>query len=185
MATQKGLRSRATVTGVLALVMLSAALTLAACGGSGGAATSPGATAAASGAARAVDYEALLTAEDVRAITGHVDATAMPEPQSRKYAGSSKYFVIYQGKKWDEALWLRVGYKGMFEEERGVSDTPPRKVEGLGDDAFTWDWTDMHRGVAVLVGDTTYIISTSYRWDKPQMTDAQLMEVAKTVVGRL
>ena len=177
-------RSRTAVACVLALLVLAATLALTACGGSSNATTSPSESAGGP-AAKAVDYEALLTAEDVRAISGHADATAMPEPDSRKYAGSSKFFTIFHGKKWDEALWLRVGHRGMFEEQRGVSDTPPQKVEGLGDDAFTWDWTDMHRGVAVLVDDTTSIISTSYQWGKPQMSDEQLMEVAKTVVGRL
>ena len=157
---------------------------LAACGGSSSAATSPSESAR-DPAATAIDYGALLTADDVRTISGQARAKAMPEPDSRKYTGSSKFFTIFQGKKWDEALWLRVGHEGMFEEQRGVSDTPPQKVEGLGDDAFTWDWTDMHRGVPVLVDDTTYIISTSFRWGKPQLTDEQLMDIAQTVVGRL
>ena len=43
----------------------------------------------------------------------------------------------------------------------------------------------MQRGIAVLVGDTTYLISTSCLWAKPQLTDDQLMEVAETIVGRL
>ena len=176
-------------TGAIAIAALTSlavisALTLAACGGSSTTVTSPGTTTG-EPVAQAIDYEALLTAEDVRTITSHADASAMPEPESRKYAGSSKYFTIFQGKKWDEALWLRVGHKGMFEEQRGASDTPPQKAEGLGDDAFTWEYTDTDRGIAVLVDDTTYIISTNYRWGKPQLTDQQLMEVAKTVVGRL
>jgi hypothetical protein len=165
-------------------LLVVAALPLAACGGSSTAATSQDATTA-KATATAVDYPALLTEDDVRTITGHVDATAMPEPDSRKYAGSSKYFTIFQGKKWDEALWLRVGHEGMFEEQRRASDTPPQNVEGLGDDAFTWEYTGTDRGIAVLANDTTYIISTNYRWNKPQLTDEQLMEVAKTVVGRL
>ncbi len=37
----------------------------------------------------------------------------------------------------------------------------------------------------MLVGDTTYIVHTKYAWDKPQVTDDQLMEITKTIVGRL
>ena len=43
----------------------------------------------------------------------------------------------------------------------------------------------MQRGLAVLVGDSTYEIMTTLTWNKPQVTDDQLLEVAKTVVGRL
>jgi hypothetical protein len=37
----------------------------------------------------------------------------------------------------------------------------------------------------VKVGDDAYLISTKFAWSKPQLTDAQLMEVAQTIVGRL
>ena len=133
----------------------------------------------------AVDYAALLTQDDVRAITGHADATPMPESDWNQREGTSKYFAIYQGNKWDEALWLRVGHAGMFEEQRSASDTTPETIEGLGDDAFWWEYTSTDRGIAVLVGETTYIVSTNFRYEKPQVTDAQLMEVAQTIVGRL
>jgi hypothetical protein len=132
-----------------------------------------------------VDYATLLTQDDVRDITGHADATPMPESDWGMRAGDSKYFAIYQGKDWPEALWLRVGHRGMFEEARRASDTPAETIPGLGDDAFWWDYTDVQRGLAVLVGDSTYIVCTTLAWDKPQVTDDQLMEVAKTVVGRL
>ena len=39
--------------------------------------------------------------------------------------------------------------------------------------------------LAVKVGDNAYLISTKYLWDKPQVSDAQLQEVAKTIVDRL
>ena len=173
----------------LVLAVAVALLALAACGSSGGSGNEGGDTGgdASAGAppSAAVDYAALLTQEDVRAITGHADATPMPESDWNQREGTSKYFAIYQGKKWDEALWLRVGHAGMFEEQRSASDTTPEEIEGLGDDAFWWDYTSTDRGVAVLVGDTTYIVSTNFRWEKPQVTDAQLMEAAQTIVGRL
>jgi hypothetical protein len=179
--------ARTTLTcAVLALVLL-APLALAACGGSSGSEGASGGqeSAGAPPSAAAVDYATLLTQEDVRAITGHADATPMPESDWNQREGTSKYFAIYQGKDWDEALWLRVGHAGMFEEQRGASDTAPETIEGLGDDAFWWDYTDTDRGIAVLAGDTTYIVSTGFRYEKPQLTDDQLMEVAQTIVGRL
>jgi hypothetical protein len=168
-----------------------AMLALAACGGSGEAVTSSdsgggdaGEAAAASPAA-AVDYATLLTLEDVRAITGHKDATPMPESEWGMRAGSSKYFALYQAEDWPEAVWFRVNHKGTFEEARKASDTPAVTIPGLGDDAFWWDYTDVQRGLDVLVGDDTYEIMTTLAWDKPQMTDEQMLEIAKTVVGRL
>ena len=172
----------------VALVFL-VPLALSACGGSSGTEGSSGDAGgdASAGAppSAAVDYAALLTQEDVRAITGHADATPMPESDWNQREGTSKYFAIYQGNKWDEALWLRVGHAGMFEEQRSASDTTPETIEGLGDDAFWWEYTSTDRGIAVLVGETTYIVSTNFRYEKPQVTDAQLMEVAQTIVGRL
>jgi hypothetical protein len=159
---------------------------LAACGGSSGtASTSDGGAAAATPAAAAPDYATLLTQEDVRAITGHKDATPMPKSEWGMRAGSSKYFTLYQGKDWPEALWLRVGNKSVFEESRKASDTPAETIPGLGDDAFWWDYTDVQRGLTVLVGDSTYEIMTTLTYNKPQVTDDQLLEVARTVVGRL
>ena len=73
----------------------------------------------------------------------------------------------------------------MFEEQRGASDMEPEAVSGLGDEAFWWDWADMQKGIAVKVGDDAYLISTKFAWSKPQLTDAQLMKVAQTIVGRL
>ena len=73
----------------------------------------------------------------------------------------------------------------MFEEQRQASNMTPKTVAGLGDDAFWWDWTDMQKGIAVKVGDNAYLISTKFLWDKPQLTDAQLEEVARTIVERL
>lgn len=167
-----------------------AVLALAACGGSGEAATSSdsgggdaGETAASPAAA--VDYATLLTLEDVRAITGHKDATPMPESEWGMRAGSSKYFALYQAEDWPEAVWFRVNHKGTFEEARKASDTPAVTIPGLGDDAFWWDYTDVQRGLDVLVGDDTYEIMTTLAWGKPQMTDEQMLEIAKTVVGRL
>ena len=125
-----------------------------------------------------MDYATLLTQEDVRAITGHKDATPMPESDWGMRAGSSKYFALYQAKDWPEAVWFRVGHKGTFEEARRASDTPAETIPGLGDDAFWWDYTDVQRGLAVLVGDTTYEIMTRLAYDKPQMTDDQMLEIA-------
>lgn len=171
---------------LLALV-LAGTCTLVACGGSSETASTSdeGGGSAAAPAATAVDYATLLTQDDVRAITGHGDATPMPESDWGERAGDSKYFAIYQGKDWPEALWVRVGRKGMFEEQRGASDTPAVAISGLGDDAFWWDYSGMQRGIAILVGDSTYEIIAKYAWDKPQVTDDQLLEVARTVVGRL
>ena len=188
--TRGGVGTHSTVVGVLLLLtVVLAALALAACGGSSGSADTGGSgdggsgTAAASAAA--VDYATLLTQEDVRAITGHADATPMPESDWHQREGTSKYFAIYQGKGWDEALWVRVGHASMFEEQRSASNATPETIDGLGDDAFWWEYTSTDRGIAVLAGDTTYIVSTNFRWEKPQVTDDQLMEVAKTIVGRL
>jgi hypothetical protein len=183
-------------SGLAAMLIVAAwvVLALAACGGSGEAATSSGSegdgsggdsAAAAASPAAAVDYAALLTLEDVRAITGHKDATPMPESEWGMRAGSSKYFALYQAEDWPEAVWFRVNHKGTFEEARKASDTPAVTIPGLGDDAFWWDYTDVQRGLAVLVGDDTYEIMTTLAWDKPQMTDDQMLEIAKTVVGRL
>jgi hypothetical protein len=166
-----------------------AALTLAACGASEEAATSSGSggggEATAASPAAAVDYATLLTQEDVRAITGHKDATPMPESDWGMRAGDSEYFALYEAKDWPEAVWFRVGRKGMFEEARKASDTPAETIPDLGDDAFWWDYTDVQRGLAVLVGDSTYMVSTRLAWDKPQMTDDQMLEMAETIVGRL
>ena len=134
---------------------------------------------------RGLEDASLLTQEDVRAITGHHDATPMPKSDWGMRAGDSKYFAIYQGKDWPEAVWLRVGRASMFEEQRKASDKPAVAISGLGDDAFWWDYTDVQRGLAVLVGDSTYIVCTRLAWDKPQMTDDQMLEIAKRVVGRL
>jgi hypothetical protein len=169
---------------------LAAVLALGACGGSEEAATSSGSggdagEAAAASPAAAVDYATLLTLEDVRAVTGHKDATPMPESEWGMRAGSSKYFALYQAEDWPEAVWFRVNHRGTFEEARKASDTPPVTIPGLGDDAFWWDYTDVQRGLDVLVGDDTYEIMTTLAWDKPQMTDEQMLEIAKTVVGRL
>jgi len=181
-----GTATRGLAFAAVVLLVLPAPLALVACGGSSGTYGSSGdASEGAAPSAAAVDYASLLTQDDVRAITGHADATPMPESDWNQREGTSEYFAIYQGKAWDEALWLRVGYGGMFEEQRGASDTSPETIEGLGDDAFWWEYTDTDRGIAVLAGDTTYIISTNFRWEKPQVTDAQLMEVAQTIVGRL
>jgi hypothetical protein len=160
---------------------------LAACGGSSGTASTSaeGGGAATTPAAAAPDYATLLTQDDVRAITGHKDATPMPESEWGMRAGSSKYFALYQGKDWPEALWLRVGDKGVFEESRKASDTPAETIPGLGDDAFWWDYTDVQRGLTVLFGDSTYEIITTLTYNKPQVTDDQLLEIARTVVGRL
>ncbi len=43
----------------------------------------------------------------------------------------------------------------------------------------------MRKGSAVRVGDDAYLISTKFTSSKPQLTDAQLMKVAETIVGRL
>jgi hypothetical protein len=181
-------RSRLLAAAVLAAVV--AALALAACGGSSGSASSAqegggGDTAAAASPAAAVDYAALLTQEDVRSITGIAQATPMPESDWHQREGTSKYFAIYQSKDSPEALWIRVGNAGMFEEQRSASNMTPEAIDGLGDEAFWWDWTDMQKGIAVKVGDNAYLISTKFAWDKPQLTDAQLMKVAQTIVGRL
>ena len=168
-----------------------AALALAACGGSQEASTSSGSggegagEGAAASPAAAVDYAALLTQDDVRAITGLKDATPMPESDWNQREGTSKYFAIYQGKDSPEALWIRVGGAGMFEEQRGASDMTPQTVAGLGDDAFWYDWSGMQKGIAVKVGDNAYLVSTRFLWEKPQLTDAQLEEVARTMVERL
>jgi len=73
----------------------------------------------------------------------------------------------------------------MFEEQRSASNMKPEPIGGLGDEAYWWDWTDMQKGIALKVGDDAYLISTKFAWSKPQLTDAQLMKVAKTMVGRL
>ena len=109
----------------------------------------------------------------------------MPESEWGMRAGDSTYFALYQAKDWPEAVWFRVGRRGMFEEARKASDTPAKAISGLGDDAFWWDYTDVQRGIAVLVGDSTYIVCTRLAWDKPEMTDAQMLEIARTIVGRL
>ena len=162
-SSTKGRRGRAALAALL-LVTAWAVFALVACGGAGEAATSSGSggdgeTAAASPAA-AVDYAALLTLDDVRAITGHKDATPMPESEWGMRAGSSKYFALYEAKDWPEAVWFRVNHKGTFEEARRASDTPAETIPDLGDDAFWWDYTGVQRGLAVLVGDDTYEIMT-------------------------
>lgn len=168
------------------LVLALAAGGLAACGGSGGtASTSDEGAAATTPAAAEPDYATLLTLEDVRAITGHKDATPMPKADWGMRAGSSKYFALYQADDWREAVWFRVSHKGTFEEARRASDTPAVTIPGLGDDAFWWEYSGMDRGIAFIVGDTTYVVSTRYAWDKPELTDDQLLEVARTVAGRL
>ena len=182
-------RARVRSARVVALLLaLAAAGALVACGGSSETASTSdegGGAAATATAAATVDYAALLTQDDVRTITGHADATPMPESDWHQREGTSKYFDIYQGKDWPEALWLRIGHAGMFEEQRGASDKAPETISGLGDDAFWWEYTGTERGIAVLVGDTTYIVHTKYAWDKPQVTDDQLMEITRTIVGRL
>ena len=176
---------RPVVTLLLALVV-AAAWALVACGGSSEtASTSDEGGGAGATPAAAVDYASLLTQDDVRAITGRADATPMPESEWGMRAGDSKYFALYQAKDWPEAVWFRVGHKGMFEEARKASDTPAKIIPGLGDDAFWWDYTDVQRGLAVLVGDSTYIVCSTLTYGKPQMTDDQMLEMAKTIVGRL
>lgn len=174
---------------VLTILLLMAASGLAACGGSDGSTSSSGSGGDGGGAAASpaapVDYASLLTQDDVRVITGIKDATPMPESDWNQREGTSKYFAIYQGKKSPEALWIRVGGAGMFEEQRSASNMKPVAVAGLGDEAFWWDWTDMQKGIAVKVGSDAYLISTKFLSEKPQLTDAQLQEVAKTMVDRL
>ena len=171
---------------LVAVLALAAWCALAACGGSSGtASTSDEGAAATTPAAAAPDCATLLTLEDVRAITGHKDATPMPESDWGMRAGSSKYFALYQAEDWREAVWFRVSHKGTFEEARRASDTPAETIPGLGDDAFWWDYTDVQRGLAVLVGDTTYEIMTTLAYGKPQMTDDQMLEIAESIVGRL
>ena len=191
-SSTKGRGGRRNLAVMLLVAAAWAALALAACGGSEEAATSSGSgggdggeATAPSSAAEAPDYATLLTLEDVRAITGHKDATPMPKSEWGMRAGSSKYFALYEAKDWYEAVWFRVSHKGTFEEARNASDTPAVTIPGLGDDAFWWDYTDVQRGLAVLVGDTTYEIMTRLAYDKPQMTDDQMLEIARTVVGRL
>jgi hypothetical protein len=176
---------------IIALVLGAGVLALAACGGSGGSAGSSdqdggGATGAAAAATPAtVDYASLLTQDDVRSITGISGATPMPESEWHQREGTSKYFAIYQSKKSPEALWIRVGGAGMFEEQRGASDMTPEAVTGLGDEAFWWDWAGMQKGIAVKAGADAYLISTKFLSEKPQVSDAQLLEVARTMIGRL
>lgn len=172
---------------IVVVAVAAGALALAACGGSSGSeatSASEGGGAAATPAAT-IDYASLLTQEDVRSITGIAQATPMPESEWHQREGTSKYFAIYQSEKAPEALWIRVGGAGMFEEQRGASDMEPESVSGLGDEAFWWDWTDMQKGIAVKVGGDAYMISTKFLGGKPQLTDDQLMEVARTIVGRL
>ncbi len=175
---------------MLPLVAAWVVLALAGCGGSEEAATSSGAGGgdageAAASPAAAVDYASLFTEDDARAITGIKDATPMPESDWNQREGTSKYFAIYQGKDAPEALWIRVGGAGMFEEQRQASDMAPETVAGLGDDAFWWDWSGMQKGIAVKIGDDAFLVSTKYLWEKPQLTDDQLEEVVGTIVGRL
>lgn len=167
---------------ILALAGCSASEEAATSSGSGGG--DAGETAASSSAA-AVDPASLLTQDDVRAITGITDATPMPESDWNQREGTATYFAIYQGKDSPEALWIRVGHAGMFEEQRGASDMTPQAITGLGDDAFWYDWTGMQKGIAVKVGDSSYLVSTKFLAEKPQLTDAQLEEVARTMVERL
>jgi hypothetical protein len=186
-SSTKGRAGRRSLAATLFVAAAWAVLTLTACGGSGEAATSSGSggDGAAASPAAAVDYAALLTQDDVRAITGIKDATPMPESDWNQREGTSKYFAIYQGKKSPEALWIRVGGVGMFEEQRQASNMKPQTVSGLGDDAFWWDWSGMQKGIAVKVGDNAYLISTGFLWERPQLTDAQLEQVARTMVERL
>jgi len=187
----RGRGPRRSLGAALLVAAVWAVLALAACGGSEEAATSSGSGGEGAGEdavaspAAAVDYAALLTQDDVRAITGIKDATPMPESDWNQREGTSKYFAIYQGQDSPEALWIRVGGAGMFEEQRGASDMTPQTVAGLGDDAFWYDWSGMQKGIAVKVGGDAYLISTKFLAAKPQVTDAQLEEVAKTLVERL
>ena len=189
--SSRGRGARRSLGAALLVAAVWVVLALAACGGSEEAATTSGSGGegagedAAASPAAAVDYAALLTQDDVRAITGIKDATPMPESDWNQREGTSKYFAIYQGKDSPEALWIRVGGAGMFEEQRGASDMTPQTVAGLGDDAFWYDWSGMQKGIAVKVGDSAYLVSTKFLWEKPQLTDAQLEEVVRTMVERL
>ncbi len=87
-----------------------------------------------------IDYASLLTQEDVRSITSIAQATSMPESEWHQREGTSKYFAIYRSKESPEALWIRVDGAGMFEEQHGASDMEPEAMNGLGDEAFWWDW---------------------------------------------
>lgn len=178
----------------LAAVVTLAVAALAGCGAAGGDSADGsgpgGGSSSAEQPASAPDFKALLTAEDAARITGQPDIT-MADLGIRQ--GSSEYLVIYTAAKAPEALWLRVGAEGMFEEARSAyGQGQETAVEGLGEEAFAWDSQDSDAGVAFLKDRRTYIISTKY-WVpdqttmvmQPAATAEQLMDAAKTVSDRL
>ena len=169
----------------VALVLL-ATLALAACGGSSGSGSSTGGGGGATPASSAgtVDYSKLLTQADARAISGHADATPMPKSQWGEMAGDDKYFAIYQSKDWSQGLWLRVAKAAWFTEGQKAYQSIT-KISGLGDAAYWYTYPGMERGIAIDVGGTTYVVSSRMAYGKPQLTDAQLMQAAKTVVSRI
>ena len=170
---------------MVALVLL-ATIVLAACGGSASSGSSTGAGGGAPPASSAakVDYSKLLTQADARAISGHADATPMPKSEWGEMAGDDKYFAIYQSKDWSQGLWLRVAKAEWFTEGKSAYQSVT-DIDGLGDAAYWYTSPGMERGIAVDVGGTTYVVSSRMAYGKPQLTDAQLMQAAKTVVGRL
>jgi hypothetical protein len=169
----------------LALALL-AALALAACGGSGGSGSSTGGGGGATPASSAgkVDYSKLLTQVDARAISGHADATPMPQSEWGEMAGDDKYFAIFQSKDWSQGLWLRVAKASWFTEGQKAYQSIT-KIGGLGDAAYWYTSPGMERGIAISAGGTTYVVSSRMAYDKPELTDAQLMQAAKTVASRL
>lgn len=146
-------------------------------GGGGGAAT-PAASAG------KVDYSKLLTQADARAISGHASATPMPKSLWGEMAGDDKYFAIYQSNDWPQGLWLRVAKASWFAEGQKAYQSII-KISGLGDAAYWYTYPDMERDIAIDVGGTTYVVSSRIANGKPELTDAQLMQAAKTVVSRL
>jgi len=174
----------------LVLAVALAGIALIGCAGAGTDTEQAGSTGSAEQSASTPDFQALLTAEDAKRITGQPDIT---EADLGIRQGSSEYLVIYTAAKAPEALWLRVGDEAMFEEARSAygqgKETP---VDGLGEKAFAWDSKDSDAGVAFVKDGRAYIISTKY-WVpdqttmvmQPAATAEQLLDAAKTVNDRL
>lgn len=136
--------------------------------------------------AKIVDYEALLTQDDARAISGYADAV-ITHPDAM--LGTSAYLAVFDSPQAREFLWLRVGDSAMFDEQRKVTAGAETDTRVGGLEAYTWSGQNIDSGVALRKGDKTYLITSKWSAKNgvlaPLLTQDQLMRAAQLVAGRL
>jgi hypothetical protein len=169
-----------------AILVLAVAVSLAGCRTTAKESASTGAAegnASSSSAAKKVDYASLLTQDDVRTLTGRSDVV-LTQPGGN-LQNNAAYLAVFEAPEFPKGLWLRVGAAGMFGEAKRASAGTTKEVPGVGDEAFSWVDKGFDSGIAILKDGNTYLISTRWRYDKPQVSDEQMMQIAKTIAGRL